>query len=485
LKAKVFLMIFWLIYIAGDVSAQISFVKVFPFNGYYSEIFSSRQTKDNGYILTGWGYISMSTKIFQLIKTDSLGQTVSGGGGYAIETFGMSAIPTSDNGYLFLINNGSFTNQYYGFIKTDSMCNEIWNKFYNTSYLGFVSQTTDSGYIAILAGSGVLFRTNPVGDIAWSKTYGGILSSVQQTNDSGFIAVGTTSIPGSGNEIYVLKTDYNGDTLWTKAYGGTGSDMGMDIKQTPDSGYIITGSTTSFGPDSVNVYLIKTDVNGNVTWSKTYGSGGYWSNKIELIQNGGYNVYCGDVVIKTDALGDTLKIIKSIGDIIQQTSDGGYLLNYYYAGIVKTDSNGGSCYGNSFPPVFTIGNPATQTTQPIATISNLAITSFSASIYTGGFGASDSTICTTVGIPQISNFEFPISISPNPFNTSTTLTIPDHLFNDHLTLSIFNVDGRILRKQNITSHQTIIERNCLAAGIYIYKLTNKKIVKTIGKFVIQ
>jgi hypothetical protein len=397
------------------------------------------------------------------------------------ETFGLSAIQTSDKGYLFLVNVGNSSNQYNGFIKTDSLCNEIWSKFYSMSFLGPVSQTADSGYILVAQGSNItLIRTNSIGDIIWSKSYGGLggygATSVLQTNDSGFIAIGSiTGFGAGGIDIYVVKTDPNGDTLWSKTYGGTGNDIGMDIKQTPDSGFIITGSTTSFGPDSVNAYLIKTDVNGDVTWSKTYGSGGSWSTKIELTSNGGYNIYCGNVVIKTDALGDTLKIIKS-GIFVQQTSDGGYL----QLGLVKTDSNGVSCYGSLLPPVFGIGNPVTQTTQPTTVVNNLTVTSWTASIYNAGIWAPDSTICFSVGINEIKQ-NAKISFSPNPFSFSSTLTISDNVSLVDLTLSVFNIDGRMVRQTVITSHESVIERNGMAAGIYFYKITSGSTAKAFGK----
>jgi len=110
----------------------------------------------------------------------------------------------------------------------------------------------------------------------FQKTFGGGSSdyayAVQQTTDGGYILVGETWSFGAGNEdIYLIKTDANGDTLWTRTYGGTVRDEGWAVRQTTDGGYIVAGYTQSFGAGWDNVYLIKTNSNGDTLWTKTYG----------------------------------------------------------------------------------------------------------------------------------------------------------------------------------------------------------------------
>ena len=57
-----------------------------------------------------------------------------------------------------------------------------------------------------------------------------------------------------------------GDTLWTKTSGGPNAERSYCVKQTLDGGFIIVGSTYSFGSGGQDVYVVKTDSLGETEW---------------------------------------------------------------------------------------------------------------------------------------------------------------------------------------------------------------------------
>ena len=240
-----------------------------------------------------------------------------------------------------------------------------WDRGYD------VQQTVDGGYVIVgytsSFGAGnsdiYLIKTDANGDTAWTKTYGGTDNdmgyAVRRTNDNGFVIVGLTYSFGHGSvDVYLIKTDSLGDTVWTQTYGGDSIDHGVSVQQTADSGYIIVGATQSFGVGGWDVYVVKTNVNGDTLWTKTYGGAYYdYGKAVQQTSDGGYVIggslhNSSDIyLIKTDMQGDTLWT-KTYGrnncyDVLQ-TPDNGYIIvgHKYFASfnsdvlLIKTDSLG-------------------------------------------------------------------------------------------------------------------------------------------------
>ena len=130
----------------------------------------------------------------------------------------------------------------------------------------------------------------------WAITYGGSdwdeALLIQETDDGGYIVAGYTYSFGAGNEdIWVLKLDEDGNVEWQKTYGGSDEDWAHSIQQTSDGGYIVAGYTYSFGAGEGDFWVLKLDENGNVEWQKTYGGSDYDRAKsIQQTDDGGYIV---------------------------------------------------------------------------------------------------------------------------------------------------------------------------------------------------
>jgi hypothetical protein len=246
--------------------------------------YSVQQTSDGGFIIAGeTSFFGAGNRDLYLIKTTATGDTLwtktYGGTGY---DYGYSVQQTTDGGFIVAGATSSFGagNRDLYLVKTTATGDTLWTKTYGgTGYdYGYsVQQTSDGGFIiagetsSFGAGNRDLYlvKTTVTGDALWTKTFGGTGYdygySVQQTTDGGFIITGETSSFGAGNrDLYLVKTTATGDALWTKTFGGTQNDYGKSVQQTSDGGYIITGTTLSFGTGGVDLYLIKTDENGIV-----------------------------------------------------------------------------------------------------------------------------------------------------------------------------------------------------------------------------
>lgn len=137
---------------------------------------------------------------------------------------------------------------------------------------------------------------------------------VSPTRDGGFILVGSTKSYGEGEEdIYLVKTDSQGEVHWSRTLGGPEADFGWAVHEVTD-GFILAGFTQSFGKGDFDFYLVKTDSEGNGQWSNTYGGTGSdrcWT--LAVADDGGY-VLAGETtssgageedffLVKTDSLG--------------------------------------------------------------------------------------------------------------------------------------------------------------------------------------
>ena len=409
---------------------------------------SVQQTLDGGYVITGYtGSLDSGFDVY-LIKTDASGDTLwtrtYGGSNF---DYGYFIQQTSDGGYVVC---GSFayddwTSDVY-LIKTNASGDTLWTRTYggeNSDYGKSLQQTSDGGYI--IAGyidaypdfiSVYLIKTDEIGDTIWTKTYGGTEeyygNSVQQTTDGGYVIAGYSGAFTSGYDVYLIKTDASGDTLWSRTYGGSDYDYGYFIQQTSDGGYVVGGS---FGYDdwTSDVYLIKTNENGMVTYT------GWITGNISL--NGGsgnledVEVTAGSVTVNPDISGDyTIEIDTGTYNVIA-TLDG-------YEPDTVTDV----------------------VVEEGITTSNIDLT------LTYSTGVENNV---TPAVELLGNY-------PNPFNSSTIISFSVTQASSPVNIEIYNLTGQkvktlINKKIEAGSHQVVWDGtddsgNPVSSEIYFCKM---------------
>jgi hypothetical protein len=215
-------------------------------------------------------------------------------------------------------------------------------------------------------------------NIVWEKAIGGTESDyaldADVTLDEGFVLAGGTYSCGAGEaDVYLVKTDGDGNEVWDANFGGPAVDVARSVRQTSDGDFIMAGNTASFGSGDTDVYLVKTDSNGNELWSKTFNERekdiGYC---VQEVNDGGFIIagetaYVGGsfdnnvYLIKTNASGTKLWS-KTFGfsysyeraHHVEQTSDGGFILAGYRSSgisdyyVIKTDSTGNHMWSRTY-----------------------------------------------------------------------------------------------------------------------------------------
>ncbi len=202
---------------------------------------------------------------------------------------------TSDSGFavsatIIFDNGGPFYFWYIWLMKLDPQGSVSWTRTYGEwgldDYVYSIIPTSDNGFmlagrtrsgITTTAGyRGFLLKLDSIGNQAESRVFDGWavsqFSDVKSTPEGGYIAVGYVhSYEAAQEDIYLVKTDANGDTLWTRTFGSTGRDWGRGVELDPSGGYILTGTSTSFGSGNEDIVAMKVDENGTLVWANSYG----------------------------------------------------------------------------------------------------------------------------------------------------------------------------------------------------------------------
>ena len=324
---------FWLIKV--DSSGNMQWNRTY--GGAEADIASSViVTSDGGYAIAGYtGSFGAGGDDIWLIKTDDSGnmewnQTYGG----TEDDYTFSFVELPDGGYTI----AGYTRSYgagrddFWLVKTDSSGNAEWNRTYGGfDDEGIISLVlcSDGGYA--LAGMTESFghgsdrddfwlvKTDSSGNMEWNQTYGGTIREygfcLVQSSDGGYAFAGSTCSFGAGShDSWLVKTDSFGNMEWNQTYGGKDADGASSLIQTEDGGYVLAGTTNSFGFGADDFWLVKTDSAGKMEWNQTYGGAGsdISSSLVETSDSGyalagyTYSVVAGNSdawLIKTDEHG--------------------------------------------------------------------------------------------------------------------------------------------------------------------------------------
>ena len=316
-------------------------------------------------------------------------------------------------------------------------------------------------------------KLDSAGNVQWEKVYGTIrfenLGSVQQTFDGGFIMCGLTT-PNMSNpsntDVLVIKTDANGNVQWTKTYGGPIEEQAHSIRQTPGSpGYIIAGTT--FGNELVfggqRGFVYKLDLSGNFQWGKFYGSMNTADGGRDEIQSA-YQVFDGGYVMsgQTENLGQN---------------------NQFDFWVIKTDNLGVSGCNEI--------NTIPQITTPSIITSSITANDIPGTWITQTFGYSNipvisTTLCSN-NIPTTLNesptIETTLLLYPNPNQGIFSLSLSPEMYDGRVV--IFNALSQIVYSRKGPFENNKIELDpALGNGIYFLVISDNE-KKITGKFILQ
>jgi hypothetical protein len=364
---------------AENHGPTLQWSKTFP-GGTVGNGNSMQQTIDGGYIICG-----NSSGDIWLIKTDAAGETAWDSKFSNGETSRGEAVQqTTDGGYIICGHTGPFgdSNPWdIWLMKIDANGNKLWdNTFSDNNAIDWghsVQQTADGGYIVCgetrpyFSGDSYLrlIKTDTEGNKVWDKKFGDLRDSignaVQQTKDGGYIVCGETRVSSEfSGSVWLIKTDAEGNKLWDRVFDDQVYYMPRldyyvrSVQQTKDGGYMVGGTEDkrSVKTGSFNVWLMKTDAEGNKLWDKRWDDNNdSYGHAAQQTKDGGY-VICGTMItrpfwlwrksalwlIKTNADGNILWDETFIGNgqaggnSVQQTVDGGYIV----CGDTRSDKDG-------------------------------------------------------------------------------------------------------------------------------------------------
>ncbi|MEO0180271.1 MAG: delta-60 repeat domain-containing protein [candidate division WOR-3 bacterium] len=261
----------------------------------WDEAYSVAATQDGGFVVAGetgsFGVSGFDFLVMRMASDGSLIWSKTYGAAYMEHPY--SIIQNSDGGYTVVGETNSIGAGFSDFLvlRLGSDGSVLWARTFggeNEEEAWSAIETPD-GRLVVAGwtdsyGAGnddlLILKLNPDGSPIWTKTLGGIgderAFSVAQAHDGGYVVAGWTgSFGAGGTDFLVVKLGQDGSLIWAKTFGGNRNDWAQSIVATSDGGYLVSGTTFSFGADSSDALMIKLGPDGSLIWARRFGGQSY------------------------------------------------------------------------------------------------------------------------------------------------------------------------------------------------------------------
>lgn len=196
--------------------------------------------------------------------------------------------------------------------------------------------------------------------ITWQHNYGGTnddaasaiaISPAGDYYFAGYSYSDDTDVTGhhgslESSDVWIIKTDVNGDLLWQNSFGGTKKDIAVSIAATADSGCIFIGESYSDNDDitshhgtvtTKDLWVVKLDAAGNIMWERSLGGTSLEFAGNILLTDDGY-ILCGS----TSSVDGDITFLHGLSTdvwIVQLDTDGNIIWQKCYGGIYSELAN--------------------------------------------------------------------------------------------------------------------------------------------------
>ena len=447
---------------------------------------SCHETSDNGFIISSH---LPSQGSYTIIRTDYRGDTIWTTGIVGPE---ISDVQQIIGGYI-AYGTGRLVD-YIFLAKIDSNGDTLWIRSYRAgNYISAdrIIKTFDGGLLltgfAYTPNGAYYFftKTDSTGNILFTKfnsTYQFDVIDIKQTSDSGFIITGSDYY----DDFYLSKLNKDADFEWFRSYSTIYDDWGNEVQQTIDEGYIVTGVIYNTNAQNQDICLFKTDSYGNLQWSKVYGDSstmevGYL---ISQTKDTGYVIGFNKInaksgVIKTNLNGDLIWA-KNYGDngycflqTMEITHDDGLIFigntNSPFSGVYMIKTDS---LGNS--GCFETNINITEQNQILVVDSSVLLITTD-TLYDHGYqmtltkGCIVNHLCLADQIHEV-NTNILFSLMPNPATNQFSILCFEHLVK---SVSVFNILGEPVFMNYPVLDKQMIDISQLLPGIYFVQLQSK------------